>query len=67
MSLRDLTLDYWKKSQHLNALPSQEERERFALLVLTPLRDRADDPRRSRLMNKLIARVLQEPMTAVPA
>lgn len=62
-SLRELTQEYWRLSQHLQTLASTEEREKFVLLVLTPKRDRSQDPRYRRLLDRLIYRVMP-PMVA---
>lgn len=57
-SLREAASEFWKKSQHLQALPSPGEREKFALLVLVPARDNTPDPHRQRLLSRLIDRAV---------
>ena len=49
-------LDYWRRSQHIQAL-KPVDREAFVTLVVTPDLNRTTDPFRRRLLGALVDRV----------
>ena len=58
MSLETTVADYWRRSRHMAALKSPEDKEKFALHVLVPDRDTTPDPKRRELLSRLIHRAL---------
>lgn len=57
MPLAETALDYWRKSQHLQALSTQAERELFVLHMIAPEANSSHDPWRRKLLGSLVARV----------
>lgn len=56
MPLAETALDYWRKSQHFQALSTQAERELFVLHVIAPDVNSSHDPQRRRLLGRLADR-----------